>query len=158
MDNTKPKPIKLTAEECCEQLLTDPALKQVMLGLLELLNELKIKPSWYHGKSYKCNYKGGCILFINFNEPNRLGIRVCAVNNYNELERFLEALPDDLKAHYMEYLNTFERCCKSGSGCGMCQKRIKYYVTNPTMKQFETIKRLMFARMEFIKMLKGQKK
>jgi len=157
MDNVAPKQLKLTAEECCEQLLTDPILKQGMLRLLLLFKELKMKPCWYHAKSYKCNYKGERVLYINFGKQNWLRIRVCTVGDMHgvgEFDLYLDMLEDELRNEFMNYAANFKRCCKSGKGCGVCGKSRTYYITNPTEEQFEWIEKFIFVRREFIEQTK----
>ena len=144
---------KYTIEECCEQFILDPVLKQGMTHLLLLLQNLKMKPIWYHKTSYKCNYKGERVVYINMGRENWLRIRVCTVNNMHgtgNMDLYMQTLPDDMRAEYENYLANFQEC-KVCKGCnGICERRRSYYITNPTQEQFFWIEKFIFARREFI--------
>jgi len=147
---------KHTIEECCEEFLSDQHLKQGMQDLLLFLQELKMKPLWYHKASYKCNYKSKPVLHINMGKENWLRIRVClvTVNEMQESENmdlYMSVLNDDLSVAHENYLAGVKSCewCK---GCGgFCEKRKRsYYINNPTKEQFDLIKSFIMARKEFI--------
>ena len=144
---------KQTIEECCEQFLVDPILKQSMIKLLSFLREQKMKPVWYHKTSYKCNYKGKRVLYVNIGRENWLRIRVCTVSDMHgigNMDLYMLMLNDELRNEYDNYLTHFEPCnvCK---GCGgVCERRRSYYITNPTQDQFYWIEKFILARKNFI--------
>jgi len=147
------KPKRENIEECCNRLLTDINMKNNMLKLLSFLNDLKMKPVWYHKTSYKCNYKGKRVAYISFYENHCVSIRVCTVSDFHgigDLDLYLNMLPEELKTEYMNYLANFQSC-KDCNGCGgTCAKKRVYRITNPTKEQFEWIEQFIHARREYI--------
>jgi len=142
-----------TIDECCGFYLADPVLKDGMADLLLFLRGLKMNPAWYHKSSYKCNYKGKRVVYINMGSENWLRIRVCTVSDMHgigNMDLYMLMLSNELRSEFNNYLTHFQPC-KVCKGCGgVCERRRSYYIDNPTREQFEWIKMFIAARMRFI--------
>jgi len=150
------KPRKLTVDECLEQFLPDPILNRGMTDLLSFVRELKMNPCWYNGSSYRCNYKGKRVAYINFGKENSIRIRVCMINvmhtPYGDMDLYLKMLSDELKIEYQNYLDKLQSCkpCPANGCKDVCMRSRIYDINNPTQEQFSWIKKFVLARMEFI--------
>ncbi|MDR0326285.1 MAG: hypothetical protein LBI19_09355 [Oscillospiraceae bacterium] len=147
------KQSKMTIDECCDNYLLDPVLKQGMLNLFVFFKKLKMKPIWYHKTSYKYNYKSKCVVYINFGKTDWLRIRVCTVGNMHgigDMDLYMQMLDDEAKNEYMNYLDNFTPCniCKECKG--VCERKRSYYITNPTHEQFMFIEKFILERRKYI--------
>ena len=159
--------VKQTIDECCNQFLTDATLKNGMADLLSFFKELKMKPSWYHANSYKCDYKGKRVIMINFSKmgvENWVRLRVITTGDCYEdngkLDIFLQNLPIEMQNEYMAHLRYCKNCttCTPGHDLelfgepykNVCEKSFAYYIDNPTPEQFEFVKKFVIARREYI--------
>ena len=160
--------IKQTIEDSCNQFLSDIELKNNMLDLLSYLKELKMKPSWYHTNSYKCDYKGKRVIMINMLVENQVLIRVLTTGSWHQgwygdngkLDNFLQNLPVEMKNEYMKSLIYCNNCTNCSPGYdiklsgevhkNLCAKSFAYCIGNPTSDQFEFVKKFVQARREYI--------
>ena len=155
---------KQTIEECCNHFLTDTTLKNGMMDLLLFFKELKMKPSWYHTNSYKCDYKKKRIIMINMGEENWVRFRVNTTNGWyqdsGKLDNYLQNLPTEAKNDYVKHLYKCYAChtCAPGYSIellgelheNICKNSFVYSIDNPTPEQFEFVKRFIIAQREYI--------
>jgi len=158
---------KQTIEACCEQYLSDPSLKEGLAGVLSIFNKMKIKPTWYHARSYIVHYKRNRVLYIGI-DINWLKIKVCTTDHvYNDngkMDNYLHTAPDDVKDEFTKNLKYCTTCNDKKNTCGgrdillfdktltnVCQNSWYYTIINPTQEQIEWIKKFIFTRIEYIK-------
>jgi len=162
MEDYSPSP-KQTIEECSEQYLSDPSLKEGLNSILSIFNEMKIKPTWYHSKSYIVHYKKNRVIYIGI-DTNWLKMKVCTTdavyNDNGKLDAYLQMVSVDVKD---EFLRNIQYCTNCGT-ChsydiellsetfsNVCERSWYYTVTNPTQGQIGWIKKFIFSRIEYIK-------
>jgi len=158
---------KQTIEECCEQYLSDPSLKEGLVGILSIFNGMKIKPTWYHSRSYIIRYKRNRVIYIGI-DTNWLKMKVCTTDDmYNDngkMNAYLQMVPADVKDEFMRHLKPCTICNNNENTCGgkdivlsdktivnVCQHSCYYTVINPTQEQIEWIKKFIYSRIEYIK-------
>jgi len=166
MDDYSPSP-KQTIETCSAQCLSDPSIKEGLDTILSIFNEMKIKPTWYHAKSYVVHYKKNRVLYVNI-DTNWLKLKVCTTDDvYNDngkMDAYLQMVPIDVKDEFMNRLKHCSVCNNNKNTCrgydivlsddtlvNVCQKSWYYTIINPTQKQIRWIEKFIFSRIEYIK-------
>jgi len=159
---------KISLEEKYETDLQNPILKEGMKELLAFLCELRMKPSWYHGTSYKCHYKKAVVVYISVHN-DKCSIQVATVSAAdnscrNDVSAFVRMLDDEMKVEFVSHFKLCRHYAERGYSCApFCNvevdgvvypnvdKKTKIYnITNPTAEQFRWIKKFIIARRKFI--------
>ena len=158
---------KQRIEECCEQYLSDPSMKEGLDSILSIFNEMKIKPTWYHSRSYIVHYKRNRVIYIGI-DTNWLKMKVCTTDDvYNDngkMDAYLQMVSADVKDEFMNHLKHCSICNNNENTCGgydivlldktlanVCQNSWYYTIINPTQEQIRWIKKFIFSRIEYIK-------
>jgi len=161
---------KISLEERCAASLCDPVLIEGMKGLLELCRELRMKPIWYHGASYKCYYKKRVVAYLSVytNRHNKevCDISVVTVRDDDNLNNYLNIVDNDMKDIVQSFLKTCICCTLKDGRPSMCSggcdveidgilhkavcMKVAYHKLNPTADEFMMIKRFIIARRKFI--------
>ena len=166
MEDYSPSP-KQTIEECCERYLSDPSMKEGLNSILLIFYEMKIKPTWYHSRSYIVHYKRNRVIYIGV-DTNWLKIKVCTTDDvYNDrgkMDAYLQMVSADVKDEFMNHLKHCSICNNNENTCGgydivlsdetlanVCQNSWYYTIINPTQEQIRWIKKFIFSRIEYIK-------
>ena len=161
---------QISLEERCETDLHNPVLKEGMKNLLQLCHNLKMKPIWYNGASYKCQYKKEAVAYISVYN-NKCLIAVATVNAADSalrigIDNFLRTLSGEMKTEFLSRIKFCDGCSELKSphscfpGCdveidgaikkGVCVNTLRYKIDNPTKEQFEWIFKFIIARRDYI--------
>ena len=159
---------KLSLEEKCETDLQNPILKEGMARLLKLCRELKMKPSWYHGTSYKCYYKKQVVAYMSvYNDKCHIQVAtISAADNScrNNVSDFVRMLDDGMKAEFVSHFEPCRHFAENQISCSpycdvevdgnvytaVAKKTKIYTIKNPTTEQFEWIEKFIHARRKYI--------
>jgi len=155
---------KPAIEDVCEQILTDPVLREGMTGLLALSREIHMKPCWFVTNTWKCSYKGKRVVTYGVGRGDRMETNYLKISVFfsdvdkSDLDAFFEAQSEEMRTECISGMK-----CR---GCGGCKPGIKqnilgrqymicwkacYERHNPTLEQFQWIEKMILARREYIK-------
>ena len=160
---------KITLDEKCKTCLQDPILKAGMEDLLAFLRELKMKPTWYHGASYKCQYKKQAVVYITVYNYDNCFVNVATVSAIdntcrNNVSDFVRTLDNEMKAEFISYFKPCDNYNEKGYSCcqfcdvevdgivypNVCKGTKTYNIKKPTPEQFTWIKKFIVARRKYI--------
>jgi len=147
-------------EGACDYFLGKKALAEGIANLIRYLRDKKMNPAWISKNAYKCKYKGEtvAVLYVKKFDEVTIGVNLA---EWDDLERVLNSMPEDLQNEFISKNATHCRVCKArdcrfGVGFRLLGEtrhtcsRFNYMRVNPTAEQFEMIKRLIDVRRKYL--------
>ena len=150
--------------DAIDYFLDDNKLKAGMTRVLEITNELKMKPALISINTFKCAYKGKKVIHFSIG-GRRNFIKNCLVvgveiADKDDLEQIILSQPDDVINEFMNREKTHCVSCKShcdnsikikifGNEHHFCS-RYNYMCSNPTPEQFKMIEKFVNIRIDYI--------